>query len=295
MDLRAIAMGVGFALIWASAFTATRVVAIAFPPLTALVIRFVISGIIGIMLARAMGQSWRLKSGEWRVLIIFGLCQNGLYLGLNWYAMQSVEASAAAIIASAMPLVVAMIGWLMLGERLRPVAVAGLVLGFLGVALTMGVRVEKGLDLFGALLCVIAVVALAVATLAVRGTTARNLFMVVGLQMLVGAAALLPPALLLEWGQPVHVTPVVVVGILYSILMPGLFATWLWIALVQRVGPVRAATWHFLSPIFGIAIAVAALGEPFGASDVIGALIVALGILMVQRSRVSQVQARAAG
>lgn len=295
MDLRAIAMGVGFALIWASAFTATRVVAIAFPPLTALVIRFVISGIIGIMLARAMGQSWRLRRGEWRALIIFGLCQNGLYLGLNWYAMQSVEASAAAIIASAMPLVVAMIGWLMLGERLRPVAVAGLVLGFLGVALTMGVRVEKGLDLFGALLCVIAVVALAVATLAVRGTAARNLFMVVGLQMLVGAVALLPPALVLEWGQPVHVTPVVVVGILYSILMPGLFATWLWIALVQRVGAVRAATWHFLSPIFGVAIAVAALGEPFGASDVIGALIVALGILMVQRSRVIQIQARTAG
>ena len=111
MDLRAIVMGVGFALIWASAFTATRVVVIAFPPLTALVIRFVISGVIGIALARAMGQSWRLSRGEWRALIVFGICQNGLYLGLNWYAMQRVEASAAAIIASAMPLVVAVLGW----------------------------------------------------------------------------------------------------------------------------------------------------------------------------------------
>lgn len=290
MDLRAVAMGVGFALIWASAFTATRVVAMAFPPLTALVIRFAISGVIGIALARAMGQDWRLSRADWRALVIFGICQNGLYLGFAWYAMQTVEASAAAIIASTMPLVVAVMGWAGFGDRPRPMAVIGLILGFLGVALTMGVRITAGLDPFGAMLCVFGVIALSLATLSVRGTSGRNLFMVVGLQMLVGSAFLLIPALLLERGLPITVTPTVVVGILYSILMPGLFATWLWIALVQRIGAVRAATWHFLSPIFGIAIAVAWLGEPFGISDVVGAAIVALGILMVQRARIAQVQ-----
>ena len=58
-------------------------------------------------LARAMGQHWRLSRAEWRTVIVFGLCQNALYLGLNWVAMQYVEASAAAIIASVMPLAVA--------------------------------------------------------------------------------------------------------------------------------------------------------------------------------------------
>ena len=289
MDLRAVAMGVGFALIWASAFTATRVVAMAFPPLTALVVRFAISGVIGVALARAMGQTWRLPRADWRALVIFGICQNGLYLGFAWYAMQTVEASAAAIIASTMPLVVAVMGWAGFGDRPRPMAVAGLVLGFLGVALTMGVRITAGLDPFGAMLCVFGVIALSLATLSVRGTSGRNLFMVVGLQMLVGAVFLLPPALVLEWGLPITVTPTVVAGILYSILMPGLFATWLWIALVQRIGAVRAATYHFLSPIFGVAIAVAWLGESYGLTDVVGAAVVALGILMVQRARVTQV------
>ena len=289
MDLRAVVMGVGFALIWASAFTATRVVAMAFPPLTALVIRFVISGVIGIGLARMMGQSWHLSRREWRALIIFGICQNALYLGFAWYAMQTVEAGAAAIIASTMPLVVALMGWAGFGDRPRPLAVVGLILGFLGVALTMGVRITGGLDPFGAMLCVFGVISLSLATLSVRGTGGKNLFMVVGLQMLVGAVALIIPALLLERGLPILVTPVVVIGILYSILMPGLFATWLWIALVQRIGAVRAATYHFLSPIFGIAIAVVWLGEPSGLTDVVGASIVALGILMVQRARIAQV------
>ena len=292
MDLRAVAMGVGFALIWAAAFTATRVVALAFPPLTALVIRFAVSGAIGVGLARAMGQSWHLSRAEWRALIVFGICQNGLYLGLNWYAMQKVEASAAAIIASAMPLVVALMGWAAFAERPRPVAMVGLVMGFAGVALTMGVRITAGLDLFGAALCVIAVIALAVATLSVRGTGGRNLFMVVGLQMLVGAAALAGPALLLEVGKPITVTGEVVAAMLFSILISGLYATWLWIALVQRIGAVRAATYHFLSPIFGIAIAALYLGEAFGLADGVGAAVVAAGILIVQRARVSQVMGR---
>lgn len=289
MDLRAVAMGVGFALIWASAFTATRVVAIAFPPLTALVIRFAVSGVVGMALARAMGQSWHLSRADWKALIIFGICQNGLYLGFAWYAMQTVEASAAAIIASAMPLVVAVMGWAAFRDRPRPKAILGLVLGFAGVALTMGVRITAGLDPFGALLCVFGVIALSLATLSVRGASGRNLFMVVGLQMLVGAAFLLIPAIVLERGLPITVTPAVIVGIGYSILMPGLFATWLWIALVQRIGTVRAATYHFLSPIFGVAIAAAWLHEPFGISDVAGAAIVALGILMVQRARVAEI------
>ena len=58
------------------------------------------SGLIGIALARFLGQTWRLTPGQWRATIVFGLCQNALYLGLNFVAMQTVEASLASIIAS---------------------------------------------------------------------------------------------------------------------------------------------------------------------------------------------------
>ena len=39
-------------------------------------------------------------------MLVFGLCQNALYLGLNFIALQWVEASLASIIASAMPLAI---------------------------------------------------------------------------------------------------------------------------------------------------------------------------------------------
>lgn len=286
MDLKAILMGVGFALAWASAFTTTRIIVLAAPPLTALVIRFALSAVLAVVLARAMGQSWRLSRAEWRVVLIFGLCQNGLYLGLNWVAMQHVEASAAAIIASMMPLLVAFLGWLFEGEKLRPVAVAGLVAGILGVGLIMGVRLRHGLDIAGLVMCLIAVVALTVATMVARGAGGSgNMMMIVGLQMAVGVLALLVPAAAMEWGRPVQWSPGLVGAFLYTVIVPGIGATWLWFLLVNRIGAVRAATFHFLSPIFGVAIAAALLGERFGASDVLGATVVAAGILMVQLAR----------
>ena len=289
MDVRSVAMGLGFAFMWASAFAATRVIVLAAPPLTALVARFALSAAIGVLLARALGQNWKLTRGEWRVVIVFGIMQNALYLGLNWIAMRSIEASAAAIIASMMPLLVAFSGWVWKGERLRPAAVAGLILGVLGVTLVMGVRIRHGLDPFGTVLALIAVVALTAATLVARGAGgSRNMLMIVALQMAVGAAVLALPAAALEWGSPIRWSWGLIAAFLYTVAAPGLAATLIWFQLVNRIGAVRAATFHFLSPIFGVTIAALLLGERFGFSDVIGAVIVAAGILMVQMARLPE-------
>ncbi|WP_273499765.1 DMT family transporter [Paracoccus sphaerophysae] len=291
MDLKSLLMGLSFAAIWASAFTATRVVVVQMPPLWALVVRFGISALIAIGLAAAMGQSMRLSRAEWRTVIVFGLCQNALYLGLNWMGMQWIEASAAAIIASMMPLLVAFAGWAFLGQRLRPMAVAGLVIGVVGVVIIMGVRLSHGMDLRGLAMCLAAVVALTVATLAVRNAGGGpNVLMIVGLQMAVGSAALVIPSLLLEWGREVDWTPELAGALGFSILIPGILATFIWFRLVTRIGAVRAAAFHFLSPPLGVAIAAFWLGERFGWSDVIGSIIVAAGILMVQLARVDPAQ-----
>ncbi|MBO9434362.1 DMT family transporter [Ruegeria sp. R13_0] len=285
MDLRAIAMGLTFALIWSSAFTSARIIVADASPLFSLALRFLISGIIGVAIARAMGQSWHLTREQWRATILFGVCQNALYLGLNFYAMQTVEASIAAIIASTMPLLVALAGWAFLGERLRPLGIAGLLAGFVGVALIMGNRIGAGVDLFGVALCGIAALALTFATLSVRGATSGgNFMMVVGLQMFVGAAILFVAAPIFETIR-IHLTLPLVLAFSYTTLFPGLLATLIWFMLLNRIGATRAATFHFLNPVFGVAIAAVLLGEKLGPLDALGVVITTLGILAVQLSR----------
>lgn len=286
MDIKAIAMGLAFAFMWSSAFTSARVIVASAPPVTSLAVRFVISGLVAVAVARALGQGWRLTRGQWRATAIFGLCQNALYLGLFFVAMQTVEAGLASIVASSMPLIVAAFAWASGTERLRAQAVVGLVAGLAGVVLIMGSRVSGGADVVGLGLCVVGVTALAVATLSVRGASAGggNLLMIVGLQMLVGAAILAPVAALTEtwdvaWSLPLGL------AFGYTVLVPGLAATLVWFVLVNRIGPVRAATFHFLNPVFGVGIAALVLGEPVRGLDMIGVAVIMAGILAVQLSR----------
>lgn len=285
MDLRAIGMGLAFAFMWSSAFSSARIIVADASPLFSLALRFLISGLLGVAIARAMGQSWKLTPSQWYATILFGVCQNALYLGLNFYAMQTVEASVAAIIASTMPLLVALASWILFGDRLKPLGIAGLLAGFAGVALIMGARMNAGVDMFGVALCGIGALALATATLALRGATSGgNFMMVVGLQMLVGSAVLFVAAPVFE---TIHINPTMpmLLAFTYTTLIPGLTATFVWFLLLNRIGAIRAATFHFLNPVFGVAIAAALLGEKLGPLDLLGVFITTLGILAVQLSR----------
>ena len=134
MEWRAVALGVAFAAMWSSAFTSARIVVAYAPPFLALSVRFLISGGLALGIGWALGQRIRLTRAEWGAVVVFGVCQNALYLGLNFEAMRTVDASVAAIIASLLPLIVAARGRIVLGERLTPLAVAGLVAGFGGRA-----------------------------------------------------------------------------------------------------------------------------------------------------------------
>lgn len=288
MDLRAIIYGLLFAFMWSSAFTSARIIVAEAPPILSLSLRFAISGGLGIAIAYAIGQRMRLTRAQWQAVMIFGLCQNALYLGLNFVAMQWIEASLAAIIASCLPLLVALANWVIFSDRTPALGVAGLLTGTLGVLLIMGTRVQGGADLAGILLCLAGVVALTVATLSVRGASGGgNLLMVVGLQMLVGSAALLPVGLALETWD-VTWTPRLVTALAYTTLIPGLAATWIWFLLVARIGATPAATFHFLNPFFGVLVAWALLGERLGPLDILGVVVVTLGILAVQISRLKR-------
>lgn len=285
MDLRAILMGLAFALMWSSAFTSARIIVADAPPLMALALRFAISGTIGVAIAFLLGQSARLTRHQWGAVILFGICQNGLYLGLNFVAMRTIEASLAAIIASTMPLLVALASRFVFGEAIKPLGFIGLLAGTIGVAIIMGARLSGGVDLTGLILCGIGVLALTFATLAVRGASSGgNLLMVVGLQMLVGSAALAPFAIMLETFEITYSWKLAA-AFSYTILVPGLAATWVWFALVARIGTVKAATFHFLNPFLGVAVAALLLGEPLGGLDALGVLVIMLGILAVQLSK----------
>jgi drug/metabolite transporter (DMT)-like permease len=285
MDLKAILMGVAFVVMWSSAFTSARIIVADAPALASLSLRFLMSGVVGVVLARALGQSWHFNRVQWRAILIFGVCQNVAYLGLYFLAMRTVEASLASVLASSMPLVVALFSTLFLKELPKPIAILGLLFGFLGVLLIMGTRLSAGSDPVGIMMCVAGTIALAIATITVRSVGAgSNVLMVVGLQSLVGSLLLGLLSPFFDIYQ-LNMSTGLVVAMIYTTFIPGLLATWLWFKLVARIGTVKGAAFHFLNPFFGVAIAAALLGERVTGWDVVGVVTIMIGILAVQLSK----------
>ncbi len=279
-------MGLGFAVIWSSAFTSAKIALVDAPPFLMLSVRFALAGAAAVALAAALGQRAPRGLRAWMLIVVFGLCQNGLYLGLNFLAMTRVPAGLAAIIASALPLAVAAFGRIALGERLGALGLAGLAAGFAGVLTIMIGRIAGGADPLGVALCAGGLLALALATLAARGISlGGGLLMAVGLQMLVGAAALAPVGLAFESVAQVRPTLSLGLAFAYMTLVAGVLATLVWFALVGRVGATAAASYHFLNPAFGVGIAALLLGEPVGALDLAGVAVISAGIAAVQIAR----------
>ena len=286
MDIKSGIMGLAFALIWSSAFTSARIIVQVAPPLSISALRFLIAGLIAVSIAYFLGQRAKFTHKQWLAIILFGLCQNAIYLGFFFMAMAKIEASVASIIASSMPLLVAFVLVTVFKDKLSILGYSGLIIGFLGVVLIMFSRLSNGINIVGIIQCVLGVLALTIATLSVKSaSTGGNLFMVVGLQMLVGSAALSIPAIALETWDVVW-DKKVILAFAYTIVVPGIIATYIWFLLVERIGATKAATFHFLNPFFGVAIAAMLLDEKLSYYDMIGVVIIMLGIFAVQKSKI---------
>lgn len=286
IDPVSILMGIAFALIWSSAFSVAKVALEDSPPFLILTLRFLVSGLLATGFALAIGQRMKLTSTQWLAVLILGICQNSLYLGLNFQAMTVIDASLTAIIASTLPLIVALLGLVFRLERLGLWGLVGLAAGMIGVLIIMVSRFNGGADAGGLALCVIAACALAAATMIMRGVDlGKNLLMIVGLQMLCGGLSLVPVTLWLE--DPALLNPTWRLGaaFTYIVLLPGIVATLIWFRLIQRIGAVRASVYHFLNPALGAMFASFMLGELISVQDMIGVVVLTTGILLVQLDR----------
>ena len=285
VDPISIVMGIAFALMWSSAFSAVKIALVDAPPFLLLAFRFLVAGLGAVVVALALGQRLPGQRRQWIAIVILGLCQNSLYLGLNFKAMTYIPAGLAAIIASSVPLIVALFSRVLLRERLNWLGHAGLAIGFAGVLMIMTHRISGGDNAFGLVLCIIGAAALAIATLIVRGVDlGAGLLMVVGLQMLVGSISLVPVVYLLEDPNAVRVTNSLILAFIYITIVPGVIATLVWFHLVKRIGATRAAAYHFLNPAFGVILASLLLAENISLLDAFGVAIIMASILTVQLS-----------
>jgi drug/metabolite transporter (DMT)-like permease len=232
------------------------------------------------LLARMRGVPRPQGKRAWRRLALFGLCNSALPLGFNFEALRHLSAGTGAIIAATNPLIVALVAPRLLGERLSPVRIAGLGVGFGGVIVVMAARLGVGIDTpLG-----IVLFSLVAATFLYKRTPPTEHPLVVNaVQLAAAGLAVAPLALLFERPGPMPVDRTFVWAFLYLVVVISIAASLLWFWLLTRGEASVVSAYFFLTPLFGIGLAALLLGEPFSARDGLGLGAVAVGIFLINR------------
>ncbi|MGE8628026.1 DMT family transporter [Achromobacter denitrificans] len=274
-----------FCPLWSSAFAAAKIAVRDCPPLTLLTIRFLIAGALMLALAAASGR-WKLPAGrDLAALVLLGVLNNSLYLGLSWSGMTTVSSAFTAVLISTNPLLIGVLAGPVLGERLGWRKLAGLCLGLAGVALVLRSRLS-GMqeDLHGTLLVTGGLVALVAGTLLYkRLKPSSGLWTSTGIQSLAGAVALLPFALANESLGDARMTASLFWSMAYMIVAVSMGGYYLWFMILGRASATSASALHFLMPPLGLLFGWLVLGEAVSWLDLLGIVPIAFGIWLATR------------
>ena len=222
----------------------------------------------------------------WGHLLVLGLTMSVLPFMLIAWGEQHIASALAAVVNACTPLFAAAFAAWLLGERLRPPQLAGLVVGFVGVGVVAGVG---GGDLAGSSLAGVLAVVLASAgygfgfAYAHRFTEGLSALQLSLGQLAAGTVLLAPVAAGDVAGGRVDLQPL---GLLCLLLLGGLgtgYAYLLNYRTLQEHGATVASLVTYLVPSVGVAAGVLVLGEPFSVRLVLGGLVVVAGVALVQR------------
>jgi drug/metabolite transporter (DMT)-like permease len=215
---------------------------------------------------------------HWKPLLIYSVVEICLPWPLIGFGEQRVSSGLAAILIAAVPLIVALIALRVdHEERAEGSRLAGLVIGFAGVIVLLGLDIAgRPGELLGGLAILLAAVGYAIGPMIIKHRF-RDLDPLGPVTASIGISALvlLPFATLsvpAEAPSADALLSVVVLGVACSAAGFLFF-----FALIAAVGPGRATVITFVNPVVAVALGILLLGEGLGPSAVAGLLLILAG------------------
>lgn len=265
------------ATIWGTTAIGTKVALDTYPPFILSTGRWLISLAIMIPLVRRMGIQ-PILDRRTALLGFLGIFGFNLFFT---FGLERTTAANGSLINGALPVVVALISYLFLNERLAPVRLVGIVVSMIGVVFTvLGATLDASVA--GNVLIFAAVLAWAIYTVynrqRLRGENSAG---IIAGSAIFGVPMMIPFAVL----EGIRDTPPMpglglAAIVIYLAIGPAMGANFLWVFALERVPASQAAVFSNVTPIVGIVLAGALLDEPITRYHVIGALLVICGVLL---------------
>jgi drug/metabolite transporter (DMT)-like permease len=263
-------------------FVATKYALRGFQPMLVALLRFTIAGGLLWSLWRLRRERERVTRHELARLAALGFVSLTLYFAFETNGIARTSASEASLIIATIPIFVAVLAALVLGERAGARRWAGIALSFAGVAVlvALGGGGVGGGTVGGDLLVLCAAATAAVYNLMARRLLqSRSALYVTAFQNLFGALFMLPLALVEALLVGVRTpTGSASLGVIYLSLFSSVLAYLLLNYAFRFLEASRVAVFVNLTPVVAIAAAYALLGERFTVGQAAAAVVVVAGV-----------------
>jgi drug/metabolite transporter (DMT)-like permease len=277
---------------WGTTYLAIRVGLETLPPVLFAGLRFLTAGALLFVIVRLWSGARLPKGREWFDQSVVGLSLLGLGNGLVVWAEQWVPSGPAALLVATSPFwVMGVERFLRQGERLHGRAVAGLLIGFGGLALLVapnlyGTTAAGGTYLWGMLALQAACASWSIGSVyAKHHPTGVRPLMGAAIQMLIaGAAMTLLGAILGEWHE-VHFSARSFGAFAYLIVFGSIVAYGSYTYAVQKLPLSLVSTYSYINPVIAVLLGWLVLGEALGWRVMTAMLIILCGVMLVKSGR----------
>ncbi|MEP0520094.1 MAG: DMT family transporter [Hyphomicrobiales bacterium] len=278
-------------ILWGSSFAASKIAVETISPIWVVSLRITIGALLMLLYLFYRKQNLSRKLTDWIWFFWLGLVGNVLPFTLISWGVRYVPSGVAGILMAAVPLcVIVLAHFLLSDEHLTRQKASGFLIGFLGVAILVGVGGGMALDAGPIQLWALLAITAAALCYALNGTTARlmpdmtNASKSAGV-LIAAAATSLPMSLIIAPNGLSEVSLASVFAVVVLGVFPTALATILLYKLLKEAGASFLALSNYLVPVFAVMVGVILLGEALQWSDWLGLALVLCGILISERRR----------
>jgi len=278
----------GAVLLWGGSFSAMRVAVQALSPRAVMWVRMAVALAVLLPVLPRLWPGKRSMLRDWKPLMLMVAFQPCLYFWLESNALTLTTSSQAGVIASSVPLLVAVGARWFLGERTGAGALIGLVVSMAGVAwLTFSGddRGQASNALLGNAMELGAMASAAAYMLLVKRLCGRyGPWTLTAMQVAAGALFFLPGGMTLWRAGATPWTPslAMILAFLGAFVTLGAFGLYNWG--MSRIPAGRASAFINLVPVVAVILGWALLGEALTPTQLCAAAVVFVGVWLSQRN-----------
>lgn len=274
-------------IFWGWSFVATKICLDYMTPVELLGLRFLTGLPVMYAVVRVKRLRFNFSTREKRSIALGSLILTVHFL-IQITGLKYTSATNTGWIISVSPLVMAVLAFLLLKERIGRNTVIGIVIATVGILLLVS-RGELGrldwLSSVGDWLVLASAHTWALYTVATRDVSRSQNPMAVTFSVMVPSAVVVVGymAFTSDWSTFLHLPTKAVLAVLFLGIPALALAHWFWQEGVARIGAAKAGIFLYLEPLSTTVLAVPLLGEKFGVFAAIGGLLVLAGVFVAER------------